>query len=182
MSRYVITLTLAATFAALPSGALVRLGVAAAAGFAFPVAQFDNEVKTAPSFAGRVYVNGFDWLALELGADYHLKHGPESDAGVGETRLWDYRAGLLYKVDMGVFKPYLGGGAAMFKERIKRATGWASLEKPGFYLGPGIEYYFDEPFLAFGSFQYNRALDAGREQGRDTQFIKLDFGVAYFIF
>jgi hypothetical protein len=182
MNRFVKTLILASTFAALPAVALVRLGGGAAAGFAFPMTQFDAEAKTAPAAAARVYFNFFHWLSLEAGADFHLKHGAEGENGQYQTKLWSYRAGLVYKVDMGVFKPYVGGGPVLFNERIRVGGSWEVVEKPGMYVGPGLEYYFDEAFLAFGALQYNRAFDDARQKGRDTQYIKLDFGLAYFVF
>ena len=175
-------LTLAA-LAVAPAAALVRLGGGVAAGFAFPVSQFDNDAKTAPAGAARLYLNVFHWLSLEAGGDFDLKHAAEGKQGWGETRgLWDYRAGLIYKVDMGVVKPFVAGGGALYHEKVRLEKGWKSFEQPGFYVGPGIEYYFDEPFLAFGSFQYNRIFDDARKDLRDTQFLKLDFGLAYFVF
>jgi len=173
---------LAVVLAVAPAAALVRFGVGGGAGFAFPVAAFDAEAKTAPAAAVRVYGNLFHWLTLEAGADYHLPHGAESDTGDGETRLVSFRAGLIYKVDMGVFKPYLAGGPAFFAERIRHGDGWDDYDATGFYVTPGLEYYFDEPFLAWGAFGYNRIFDGARGGGRDSQYVKLDFGVAYFLF
>jgi hypothetical protein len=47
-------------------------------------------------------------------------------------------------------------------------------------VGAGLEYYFSERFAARGMLGYDRAFDGGRTDGRDTQFVKLDFGVTYF--
>jgi len=168
-----------AAIAAGPAGALVRLGVGGAAGFALPVAAFDNDAKTAPVGAVRLYGNLFHWLTADVGADYHLSHGAESDTGIGETRLVSYRAGLSYKIYMGVFKPYLAAGWALYDERVKREDAWEDITASGFYVGPGLEYYLSERFLTWGTLEYDRIF-AGARDGRDSQFIRLNFGVAYF--
>ncbi len=170
-------LTLAAAAGA---NALVRLGAGASAGFAFPAAAFDQDAKSAPGGAVRLYGNLFHWLTLEGGADFHLPFGAESDTGVGETRVTAYKAGLIYKINMGVFMPFIAGGYAVFDERIKRENEWEDVAAQGFYLAPGLEYYFTERFSAFGMLGYNRTFDGARASDRDTQYVKLDFGLNYY--
>jgi hypothetical protein len=165
---------------ALPSSALVRLGAGASGGFAFPSAAFDHDAKAAPAASVRLYGNVFHWLTLEGGADFHLPFDSERDTGVGETRMVAYKVGLIYKVHMGVFMPFAAGGYAVFDERIRREEGWEDVAGHGFYVGPGLEYYFTERFSAFGMFAYNRTFDDARASERDTQYLKLDFGLNYY--
>lgn len=169
--------TLAAAAAA---SALVRLGAGASAGFAFPAAAFDHDAKSAPAASVHLYGNLFHWLTLEAGADLYLPFGAESDAGVGETRMTAYKAGLIYKVHMGVFMPFVAGGYALFDERIKRENAWEDVAAHGFYVAPGLEYYFTERFSAFGMLGYDRTFDNARPSDRDTQYVKLDFGLNYY--
>jgi hypothetical protein len=174
-------LVAAGALAAAPAAsALVRLGAGASAGFAFPSAAFDNDAKAAPAGGVRLYGNLFHWLTLEAGADLHLPFEAESDTGVGETRMMTYKAGFIYKVYMGVFMPFAAFGYAVFDERIKRENGWEDVAGQGFYVGPGLEYYFTERFSAFGILAYNRAFDNARVDDRDTQYVKLDFGLNYY--
>jgi hypothetical protein len=173
----VAAVTLAAAAAA---SALVRLGAGASAGFAFPSAAFDNDAKATPAGGVRLYGNLFHWLTLEGGADLHLPFEAESDTGTGETRMMTYKAGLIYKVHMGVFMPFAAFGYAVFDERIKRESAWEDVAGQGFYVGPGLEYYFTERFSAFGILAYNRAFDNARVDDRDTQYVKLDFGLNYY--
>jgi len=183
MKRY-LKLSLLALFgaaaAATPAAALVRLGVGASSGFALPLASFDNAAKSSPQGSVRFYGNLFHWLTAEIGADFHLSHGAESDSGIGETHLYSYKAGLAYKLDMGVFKPYVEGGWAQFNERIKREYRWEDITAQGFFVGPGLEYYFSERFAALGAFCYHHSFDDAWASGRDTQYLKLDFGLTYY--
>jgi hypothetical protein len=166
--------------AAAPAGALVRVGGGASGSFVFPSAAFDHDAKSTPGGSLRLYVNAFHWLTFDAGLDVHLPFSAESDTGVGETRLRCYKAGLIYKVHMGIFKPYLSLGYLMIDQRIRRDDGWDDVSAPGFYVGPGLEYYFTERFSANGMMGYNRAFDgARRDEGRDTQYIRVDFGVNY---
>jgi len=179
MNGKTIIVALSVALAA-PAGALVRLGAGVDLGFALPAAQFDNEAKSAPAASVRLYGNLFHWLTAEAGADVDLTHGAESKTGFGETRLSAYKAGLVYKIDMGVFKPFLAGGWASFQEKIKYEEGWRRVTGQGFYLGPGLEYYISERLAALGMMGYNRAFDAARQGGRDTQLVRLDFGLDYY--
>jgi len=163
--------------AAAPANAIVRLGAGAAMGFAFPSSAFDHDAKAAPGGSVRLYGNLFHWLTLEGGADFYLPFAAESDAGVGETRIMAYKVGFTYKVFMGVFMPFATAGYAVFDERIKREKEWEDVATHGFYLGPGLEYYFSERFSAFGMLGYNRTFDDARADDRDTQYLKLDFGI-----
>jgi len=172
-------LAVAATIAAAPAGALVRAGAGATAGFAFPAAAFDHDAKSSPGAGVRVYGNLFHWLTLEACADLHLPFNAESDTGVGETHLRAYRAGLIYKVHMGVFMPFCAAGYGLFDERIRREDEWEDVTAHGFYVEPGLEYFFTERFSAWGALAYERAFDGARNGDRDTQLIKLDFGVNY---
>jgi hypothetical protein len=166
--------------AAAPAGALVRVGAGASGSFVFPSAAFDHDAKSTPGGSLRLYVNAFHWLTFDAGLDVHLPFSAESDTGRGETRLRCYKAGLIYKVHMGIFKPYLSLGYLMIDQRIRRDDGWDDVSAPGFYVGPGLEYYFTERFSANGMMGYNRAFDgARRDEGRDTQYIRVDFGVNY---
>jgi hypothetical protein len=165
---------------ALPARALVRLGAGASAGFAFPAGAFDHDAKAAPAAGVRLYANLFHWLTLEGGADLHLPFGSERDTGVGETRMTAYKVGLIYKVNMGVFMPFAAGGYAVFDERIKRENEWEDVAGHGFYVAPGLEYYFTERFSAFGMLGYDRTFDGARASERDTQYLKLDFGLNYY--
>jgi hypothetical protein len=169
----------AALVAAAPAGALVRLGAGAAAGFGFPAAAFDNDAKSAPGAGLRLYVNIFHWLTLDGGADFYLPFAAESDTGRGETRLAAYRAGAVYKIHMGVFMPFLAAGYAEFDQRLRRDGWWEDVAAPGFYLAPGLEYFLSERFSATGALAYQRAFDGARSEGRDTQLVKLEFGVNY---
>ncbi len=162
------------------AGALVRLGVGASAAFAFPSSAFDHDAKAAPGGGVRLYGNLFHWLTLEGGADFHLPFDAERDDGVGETRLTAYKVGFIYKVHMGVFMPFAALGYAVFDERIKRDKEWEDVAGHGFYVGPGMEYYFTERFSAFGMLGYNRTFDNARTNGRDTQYVRLDFGLNYY--
>jgi hypothetical protein len=187
IAKWAMVLAAGALIAAVPAAALKRVGAGGAIGFALPAADFDNDAKTAPIVAGRVSLQLFHWLALEGGADYHLNHNTENEnTGLGATRLFAYRAGLAYKIDMGVFKPYVAAGAAYFHERIYKAhrpmNEWVDYDKPGCYIGPGLEYYFDEPFLAWGTLSYGRIFDGARADDHDTQFIQLEFGLTYYFF
>lgn len=173
----VAALTLATAAAA---SALVRLGAGASAGFAFPSSAFDHDAKAAPGGSVRLYGNLFHWLTLEGGADLYLPFDAERDNGVGETRLTAYKVGFIYKVFIGVFMPFAAGGYAVFDERIKREKEWEDVASHGFYVGPGMEYYFTERFSAFGMLGYNRTFDNARTNGRDTQYVKLDFGLNYY--
>lgn len=177
------TLFAAVFFTALsaaPASALVRLGAGATAGFALPAAAFDNDAKSSPEGSARLYGNLFHWLTVEVGGDFHLPHDAESKTGLGATRLYVLKAGLVYKVDVGVFKPLVAFGFGQFTERIKRANGWERLTAPGFYVTPGMEYYFTERFAAEGTLGYNRPFDDARKGGRDTQYVQIDFGVQYY--
>jgi hypothetical protein len=165
---------------ALPARALVRLGAGASAGFAFPSAAFDHDAKASPGGSVRLYANLFHWLTLEGGADLYVPFGSERDTGVGETRMTAYKVGLIYKVNMGVFMPFAAGGYAVFDERIKRENEWEDVAGHGFYVAPGLEYYFTERFSAFGMLGYNRTFDGARASERDTQYLKLDFGINYY--
>jgi hypothetical protein len=158
---------------------LVRLGAGATAGFGFPAAAFDNDAKSAPSAGLRLYVNAFHWLAIEGAADLYLPFAAESDTGRGETRLRAYRAGAVYKIHMGVFMPFLAAGYAHFDQRLRRDGGWEELTAPGFYVAPGLEYFLSERFSATGALAYGRAFDDARSEGRDTQLVKLEFGINY---
>jgi predicted porin len=183
-TRYALRLATAAAAvtlaAAAAASALVRLGAGASAGFAFPSAAFDHDAKAAPAAGVRLYGNLFHWLTLEGGADLHLPFEAESDTGVGETRMTTYKVGLIYKVHMGVFMPFAALGYAVFDERIKREEEWEDVAGHGFYLAPGLEYYFTERFSAFGMLGYNRSFDNARADDRDTQYVKLDFGLDYY--
>jgi hypothetical protein len=182
-TKYAFGLILAAGMAlaaAAPAAALVRLGAGASAGFAFPAAAFDHDAKSAPGAGLHLYGNLFHWLALDAGADLYLPFDAESDTGVGETHLATYRAGLTYKVNMGVFMPFLAAGYGFFDERIRREAEWEDVTAQGFYVAPGLEYYFTERFAAWGALDYTRVLDGARKEGRDTQLVKLDFGVIYY--
>jgi predicted porin len=170
--------TLAVTTAA---SAIVRLGAGASAGFAFPAAAFDHDAKSAPAAGVHLYGNLFYWLTVDAAVDLYLPFGSERDTGVGETRMTTYKAGVIYKVHMGVFMPFLAGGYAFFDERIKRENEWEDVAAHGFYLAPGLEYYFTERFSAFGALGYNRTFDNARPSDRDTQYIKLDFGLNYYL-
>jgi hypothetical protein len=173
----VAALTVATAAAA---GALVRLGVGASAAFGFPSSAFDHDAKAAPGGSVRLYGNLFHWLTLEGGADFYLPFDAERDDGVGETRLTAYKVGFIYKVFIGVFMPFAAGGYAVFDERIKREKEWEDVASHGFYVGPGMEYYFTERFSAFGMLGYNRTFDNARTNDRDTQYVKLDFGLNYY--
>jgi hypothetical protein len=166
--------------AATAASGIVRLGVGGEAGFAFPSSAFDHDAKAAPGAGFRLYGNLFHWLTLEAGADVHLPFGAERSSGEGETRLTAYKAGLIYKIHMGVFMPFVAGGYALFDERIKRDPEWEDVTSQGFYIAPGLEYYFTERFSAFGSLGYNRTFDNARPSERDSQYIKLDFGLVYY--
>ncbi|NIT36258.1 MAG: hypothetical protein GTN49_07135 [candidate division Zixibacteria bacterium] len=166
--------------AAVAANALVRLGAGVSGGFAFPVAAFDHDVKAAPAASVRLYGNLFHWLTLEGGADLSLPFGAEREDGVGETRMVAYKVGLIYKVHMGVFMPFAAGGYAVFDERVRRESGWEDVAGQGFYVAPGLEYYFTERFAAFGMLGYNRTFDNARASERDTQYVKLDFGLNYY--
>lgn len=168
-----------ATLAASAASGLVRFGAGATGGFAFPSAAFDSDAKSNLGAGVRVYGNAFHWLTLDAAADLYLPFSAESDSGVGETRLTTYRAGFIYKVHMGVFKPFLAVSYAQFDQRIRREEGWEDVSAPGFYVAPGLEYFFTERFSAWGVLAYERAFDDARTDGRDTQFVKLDFGVNY---
>jgi len=187
IAKWVFVIAAFALVAAVPGAALRRVGAGGAIGFAFPAAAFDNDAKTAPIVTAKLSCQLFHWLAFEGGADYHLNHNTENkNTGLGATRIFAYRAGLAYKVDMGVFKPYLAAGAAYYRERIyervRETDEWVDYNKPGFYVGPGLEYYFDEPFLAWGTLAYDRIFDGARAEDRDTQFIQLEFGLTYYFF
>jgi len=170
----------ASLLAAAPAAALVRLGGGGAVGFAFPSAGFDHDVKSAPAGGVRLYGNFFHWLAAEVGADFYTPFSSERASRVGETRLITYNVGFLYRVHMGVFMPFAAAGYTYYDERVRYEEGWEDVAAPGFYVGPGLEYYFSERFAARGMFAYDRAFDGGRTDGRDTQFVKLEFGVVYF--
>ncbi len=172
-----VVVTLAAAAAA---SAIVRLGAGASAGFAFPAAAFDHDAKAAPGGSVRLYGNLFHWLTLEGGADLYLPFGAESRAGVGETHLTAYKVGLIYKIHMGVFMPFAAAGYAVFDERIKRDREWEDVASHGFYIAPGLEYFFRERFSAFGMLGYNRTFDDARTSDRDSQYVKLDFGLNYY--
>lgn len=183
IAKGILLLAVLALAAAAPAAALKRVGAGGGIGFAFPASDFDNDAKTAPIAMARFSGQLFHWLGLEAGFDYHLDHTSENkNTGLGATRLMAYRAGLSYKIDMGVFKPYLAGGAAYFREEIREADGWTAYDKPGFYVGPGLEYYFDEPFLAWGTLAYDRIFDKARAGGAGTQFVQLEFGLMYYFF
>lgn len=175
LAAVVVTLAAAA-----PASAIVRLGAGAAMGFAFPAAAFDHDAKAAPGGSVRLYGNVFHWLTLEAGADLYLPFDAESDTGVGETRITAYKAGFIYKVFIGVFMPFAAAGYAVFDERIKRDKEWEDVASHGFYLGPGLEYFFTERFSAFGMLGYNRTFDNARTSDRDSQYVKLDFGLNYY--
>jgi hypothetical protein len=175
LAAVVVTLAAAAS-----ANALVRLGAGASAGFAFPAAAFDHDAKAAPGAGVRLYGNLFHWLTLEGGADLYLPFGAERGDGVGETRITAYKVGLIYKVFMGVFMPFAAGGYAVFDERIKRDAGWEDVASHGFYVAPGLEYFFTERFSAFGMLGYNRTFDNARTSERDSQYVKLDFGLNYY--
>ncbi|HUV87807.1 MAG TPA: outer membrane beta-barrel protein [bacterium] len=178
--RLTLAAAVAILVAAAAAGALVRLGAGASAGFAFPAGAFDHDAKAAPGGSVRLYGNLFHWLTLEGGADLYLPFDAERDDGVGETHMTSYKVGLIYKVHMGVFMPFVAGGYAVFDERIKREKGWEDVASHGFYVGPGLEYYFTERFSAFGMLGYNRTFDNARTSDRDTQYVKLDFGLNYY--
>lgn len=180
MRRGAYAFVVAALAAAAPAAAMVRLGAGAAGGFGFPAAAFDAEAKSTLSAGVHVYGNLFHWLTVDAAVDFYLPFDAESDTGVGETHLATYRVGLIYKVHMGVFKPFVTGGYVFFDERIRREDEWEDVTGPGFYVAPGLEYYFTERFSAWGAFAYERAFDGARNEGRDTQLIKLDFGVNYY--
>jgi len=177
--RIAVAVAVATLAAASAASALVRLGAGATGGFAFPAAAFDADAKSNLGAGARVYGNVFHWLTLDAAADFYLPFSAESDSGVGETRLTTYRAGFIYKVHMGVFMPFLALSYAQFDESIRREDGWEKVTAPGFYLAPGLEYFFTERFSAWGALAYERAFDGARKDGRDTQLVKLDFGVNY---
>jgi hypothetical protein len=179
MGRGAWALVVAALVAAAPASALVRLGAGATGGFAFPSAAFDHDAKSNVGAGVRVYGNAFYWLTLDAAADFYLPFNAESDSGVGETRLTTYRAGFIYKVHMGVFMPFVAVSYAHFDQRIRREDYWEDVAAPGFYVAPGLEYFFTERFSAWGALAYERAFDDARKDDRDTQFVKLDFGVNY---
>jgi hypothetical protein len=178
--RFALAAAAITLVAAAGANALVRLGAGASAGFAFPSAAFDHDAKAAPGGSVRLYGNLFHWLTFEGGADFYVPFGAERDDGVGETRMTAYKVGLIYKVYMGVFMPFAVGGYAVFDERIRRDEGWEDVAGQGFYVAPGLEYYFTERFSAFGMLGYNRTFDNARGEGRDTQYLKLDFGLNYY--
>jgi len=180
MRRGAYAFVVAALAAAAPAAALVRLGAGASGGFGFPAAAFDAEAKSTLSAGAHLYGNLFHWLTVDAAADFYLPFDAESDTGVGETHLATYRVGLIYKVHMGVFKPFVAGGYVFFDERIRREDGWEDVTAPGFYVAPGLEYYFTERFSAWGAMAYERAFDGARNESRDTQLVKLDFGVNYY--
>lgn len=179
MRRGVRALVVAALVAAAPAGALVRFGAGATGGFAFPASAFDHDAKSNLGAGARFYGNVFHWLTLDAAVDLYLPFSPESDSGVGETRLTTYRAGFIYKVHMGVFMPFAAFSFAQFEQSIRREDGWEDVSSPGFYVAPGLEYFFTERFSAWGALAYERAFDGARRDGRDTQLVKLDFGVNY---
>jgi hypothetical protein len=169
----------------------------------------DNYEMGGSGFGGKVMIGVMPYLNVDVGLGYHMKYKQKWDDTVGTepTDIDDYYLttipitfGVSYPMTFDAMGVYFGGGGAFVMQRFNVGDSWtaappegfgktqpADVDKPGFYVGTGWNYFFTEKIALDVNLRWMMVLDSeeadeaqGTEETSNSMFIDFLIGVDYY--
>jgi opacity protein-like surface antigen len=195
-----------AVIAALGLAAASAYGVGVGAGgfyaLSLPMGDLADSVDMSIiGFGGKVMIGVMPMLNVDVGFGYHMKYPQVWTSDAPEpSDIDDYYMttipitfGVSYPMKFDSMGVYFGGGGAFVMESFSVGETWIgedpeSKNKPGFYVGGGLQYFFTDAFALDVNPRWMMVLDADDddpetpvdESTTNSMFIDFLIGVDYY--